>query len=105
MRKALLNALDDYRAWESAARGGDPEAIPGIAPPEWYKLRENISSMVHVVQLTRCSRKSDMLFQDIAGSLRLCPCFGQVPPDYSDHMLEHIPQIAKLERAIAKSSV
>lgn len=100
LRTVLINNLDDYRAWETKARGGDPKSIPGVADGDWElrcRLRENICSMGIIAELTGSRREPDRLFREIANSLGNDPEFFQVPPDDSDQMLSEIDGVAELE--------
>jgi len=105
VRTVLLNNLDDYRAWETRARGGDPKAIPGVTDGDWglrCRLRENICSVGIIAELTRTRHKPDRLFREMANSLGNDPEFFQVPPDYSDQMLSEIDGVAALESEIER---
>lgn len=84
MRRALLFALDEYRAYQTELRNGDPDAPPARLDDERMRaLSSQIGMLQNIVALTYFRPGPDRLFREMCGCLSGGPYFMQVPPDDS----------------------
>lgn len=89
MRQALLQALDDYRAFEARARGGDPDAKPFYGPNDegFTHYHGQVGTLRMTIDLSQFKRDSDRQFRDVADLFGTDNNFWQIPPDNRDALL------------------